>query len=189
MTRISTAAALCAALTLAACYPPTTSHPVGVASPDAALTGTWRGTNDDGKPGYIHFLRKEDGSFTALLVETGAKAEDWNVVTLTTAKLGASRFMNATMLSNDGKPEDGAPRGTVPVLYRIDAKGQLTLAMMDEDAVKAAIKAGKIKGTVGDGTLGDATITADTSVLDNFLQTPAGLALFDKPFFTLNKAD
>ncbi len=192
MTRFRVVLAVLTTLVLSACYPPTTSRPVGstaAQTPDAALTGTWKGRNDDGKEGYIHFLRQSDGSFIALLVETGPKAEDWNTVTLTTARLGGNRFMNAKLLPNSGKTEDEAPAGTVPVLYRIDAKGVLTLALPDEDRVKAAIKGGKIKGTVGDGEMGDAVITADAATLDGFLRTPTALALFQAPFMTLKKVD
>ena len=188
-------AALAFALTLGACFPPTTSHPVGATAvpvPDPALLGVWKGQRPDteGERGaYFHFLARMDGTITAVMVQTGKEPDgDYAVFTLTTVRLGANRFMNATLLSSDGKPEDG-PHGTVPVLYRIDAKGTLTLFLMDEAATKAAIKAGKIKGTVEDGSMGDATITAEPAVLDKFLQSPAGLALFDKPFFAMKKVE
>jgi hypothetical protein len=193
MTKFPTALALCLGLILSACYPPTTSHPVGTTAGlkvDAALTGTWRGVNDDGKPSYFHFLAPSDGTLSVIIAESGPKAEDWNYVTLTTAKLGANRFMNARMEISNGKPESAdAPAGTVPVLYRIDAKGVMTLSMMDETAVKAAIRAGKIKGTIEKGEMGDAVITAEPAALDKFLATPAGLALFAKPFFTVKKVE
>ena len=189
------ALALAAALILSACYPPTTSHPAGGATattPDPALLGLWKGRRPDsgGERGaYFHFLARLDGTITAVMVQTGREPDgDYAVFTLTTVKLGANRFMNATLLSSDGKPEDG-PHGTVPVLYRIDAKGTLTLFLMDEAATKAAIKAGKIKGTVESGPYGDAVITAEPAVLDKFLQSPAGLALFDKPFFAMKKVE
>ncbi len=145
MTKFRAALGLAAALILSACYPPTTSHPLGTTvglKADPALTGTWRGVDPDGKPSYFHFLAPSDGTQSVVIAEAGPKAEDWNYVTLTTAKLGANRFMNARMTIANGKPEgpdEPAPAGTVPVLYRIDAKGTLTLALMDETAVKAAI--------------------------------------------------
>jgi hypothetical protein len=180
------------ALLLAGCYPPTTTHPVGTTAaqkPDPVLAGTWKGTGDDGKPLYVHFLQQTDGSFTILLAETGAKAQDWNMVTATTAALGSHRFLNARLLSSNGKPEEGAPAGTIPVLYRLDAKGVLTVSLMDEGATKALIKAGKVKGDPGQGDTGDATITADPRALDAFMQTPAALATFKKPLFVLHRAD
>ena len=155
--RIRLAVASFAALTLAACYPPTTTHPVGASSgskPDALLVGLWKGKSADtsGDFGYFHFLPQHDGSITAILVQAGNKPDgDWNLITLTTARAGDNRYMNARMLSTNGKPEVGAPAGTVPVLYRVSANGRLTLYLMDETAAKAAITAGKIKGRIEKG--------------------------------------
>ncbi|HEY0107613.1 MAG TPA: hypothetical protein VGB91_16140 [Rhizomicrobium sp.] len=191
MSRVTFAFALAAIFALAACYPPVTTHPVGTTAglaPDPALTGLWKGTNSDGKPGYFHFLQQSDGTTVALIVEAGPKAEDWNVATLTTARLGANRVMNATLQWTNDKPET-APPGTVPVLYRIDARGTLTLALMDETAVKAAIAAGRIKGTVGTGEFGDAIITADPKALDALFASPGAVKLFAEPFFTLRKVE
>ncbi|HXC56136.1 MAG TPA: hypothetical protein VNU97_12635 [Rhizomicrobium sp.] len=182
------ALALAAALLLSACYPPTTSHPVGTTvglTLDPALTGLWENAvvaNPDERGLYFHFLPTLDGKLTVLMVQSGDKPDaDWNVVELTTVKLGANRFMNARLTMSDGKPDEGAPKGTIPLLYRIDAKDRMTLFLMDEKAVKAAILAGKIKGTIEKGDMGDAVITADPAALDKFMQTPAGLALFAKP--------
>jgi len=191
MTRIKYVLALAATLALTACYPPTTSHPVGTTAglkPDPVLQGTWKGVNSDGKPFYMHFLPQSDGTLSAVIVESGPKAEDWNVVTATTTTLGANHYMNARLLWTNGKPEN-APAGTVPVLYRMDAKGQLTFSLMDEAAVKAAITAGKIKGTVEKGELGDATITADVKTLDAYFSTPGVTKLFANPMFTVHKVD
>lgn len=194
MTKFHAVLAFAAALLLSACYPPVTRSPVGTTAglkPDPVLLGTWKGNSSDGKPSYFHFLLQNGGTITAIIVESGPKAEDWNYVTLTTATLGANRFMNARMLLSNGIPEGGdpavQPNGTVPVLYRIDAKGILTMFLMDEKAVKAAIASGKIKGTVEKGEMGDAVITAEPAALDKFLETPAGLALFVKPFFSAKK--
>jgi hypothetical protein len=194
MTKFRVALALFTALLLSACYPPTTSHPLGgtaATTPDPALLGVWKGApRSAGERGvYFHFLGRLDGTITAIMVQTGNQPDgDYAVFKLTTVKLGANRFMNATPLSSDGKPDDGL-HGTVPVLYRIDAKGALTLCLMDEAATKAAIRAGKIKGTIGQGDDGDAVITADPAALDKFMQSPAALALFAKPSTTLKKVE
>jgi len=181
------------AVALAGCFPPSTSHPVGLTAglkADPALVGTWKGPGDDGKIAYAHFLKQEDGSFAVLLVATGDKAEDWTLVTGTTATVGGHHFLNARLVSSNGKPETGEPEGTMPLLYTIDAKGALTMRLMDEKATKALIKAGKIKGDQGQGDTGDAIITADPKALDAFMQTPAALAAFSsKPLFVLHKVD
>ena len=196
MTRIKFAFALLAVLALSACYPPTTSHPVGTTvetKSDPALVGLWKGTPEDktARGIYIHFLPMLDGTISAILVQSGNEPDgDWYYVKLTTARLGANRFLNARMLIGDGTAEaSDLAKGTVPLLYRFDAKGRLLIFSMDEDATKAAILSGKIKGTVEKGQMGDAVITADPKALDKFLQSPAGLKLFSKPMFVLTKME
>jgi len=192
---LRSALAALAFLLLAACYPPTTSHPVGSTSGlklDPALTGLWKAPpNDPDERGtYLHFLPKLDGTLTIIMVQSGDKPDaDWSQIAATTGKAGANRYMNAQLLGSDGKPDKGSPGGTVPVLYRFDAKGRLMLYLMNEDRTKAAIKAGKIKGTVGKGEYGDAVITLDAPSLDRFMASPAALALFAKPFLTLHRME
>ena len=174
MTRLKFALALLTALALGGCYPPITSNPVGTTTglnADPALSGMWTGTDHDGKGHYVHFLYQSGGTITVLIVDRGPKAEDWVSLTATTARLGANRVMNAKLLWTDNQPEADI-KGTVPVLYRFDAKGGLTLALMDENLVKAAIAAGRIKGTVEKGAMGDAVITADPKALDAFFASP-----------------
>lgn len=182
-------------LALAACYPPTSSHPVGSTSGlklDPALTGLWKADPPDpGERGaYFHFLPKLDGTLSIIIVQSGQEPDaDWNLIASTTGTAGANRYINARLLSSDGKPEEGSPPGTIPVLYRFDAKGRLLLYLMNEDRTKAAIKAGKIKGTVGEGDTGDAVITEDAATLDKFMASPAAIELFVKPFFTLHRME
>ncbi|MGZ5933362.1 MAG: hypothetical protein ACXWLV_01485 [Rhizomicrobium sp.] len=189
------AVAAFAALALAGCYPPTTNHPIGTTTglrPDPVLVGLWKGVPPDPgeRGGYFHFLPQLDGTITVILVQAGDKPDgDWNLITTTTGKAGANRFMNVRMLSSNGKPEEGAPTGTVPVLYRIDARGEMTLYMMDETATGAAITSGQVKGVVEKGAYGDVIITADPKALDKFMQGPAAIALFKKPFFTLHRME
>jgi hypothetical protein len=192
MTRFHAALALAAALIVAGCYPPSTIRPVGTTTglkQDAALTGLWKGTSAKGESGYFHFLPQDDGSFTVLLVAGGKGEKEWMLVTATTTQLGANRLMNARLVSSNGNPETGGPKGTFPVLYGIDGKGALTLALLDERKVKAALKAHQLAGTGYKTSLDDAIITAEPAALDRFLQTPAGAGLFDKPFFTLKKVE
>jgi hypothetical protein len=189
------AVAALALLALAACFPPTTSHPVGTTSGlklDPVLNGTWKAdpASRDERGVFLHFLPKLDGTLTALMVQTGDEPDgDWNLIELTNGKAGANRYMNARLLMSNGKPDEGSPGGTIPLLYRVDAKGRLLLYIMNEDRAKAAIKAGEIKGTIGEGDSGDAVITADPAALDKFMASPAALSLFVKPFFTLHKID
>lgn len=178
------------ALSLAACYPPSTSYPVGKTAglkPDPALAGLWKGTSAQGETGYFHFLPQDNGTITVLLIAGTDK--EWMLVTATTAMLGPNRLMNARLVSSNGIPETGGPKGTFPVLYQFDGKSGLKLSLLDERKVKAVLRAGQLAGTGFKTNLDDAVITADPATLDRFLQSPAGAALFDKPFFTLKKVE
>ncbi len=144
---------------------------------------------------YAHFLKARPGRFAhhsarCLRRQGGGYGQDPLVALGTTATLGGHHFLNARLVSGNGKTEAGEPAGTMPLLYTIDAKGALTLKLMDEKAAKALIKAGKIKGDAGEGDNGDAIITADSKALDAFgyaVPWPQLAALFVKPLFVLHK--
>jgi hypothetical protein len=187
-----------ATMFLQACLPPATTHPVGSTvglHNDPALTGLWRAKMENGDTGernaYFHFLPKLDGSITVVLVQAGNKPDgDWSVASITTATLGANHFFNAKLTNTGDKSdtEDETPN-TMPMLYRFDGPRRLTLFFMGEDATKAAIKSGAIKGIVEPGQFGDATITADPKSLDAFMATKKAAALFDAKFATLTKME
>ena len=190
MTRFRALLGLLMVFSLGACYPPSTSNPVGKTAglkPDPALTGLWKGTSAQGETGYFHFLPQDNGTITVLLIAGTDK--EWMLVTATTATLGPNHLMNARLVSSNGIAETGGPKGTFPVLYQFDGKSGLKLSLLDERKVKAALKAGQLAGTGYKTNLDDAVITADPATLDRFLQSPAGATLFDKPFFTLKKVE
>ncbi|MEJ0042665.1 MAG: hypothetical protein WDM81_10810 [Rhizomicrobium sp.] len=179
------------AFALSACYPPVTTRPVGIPAPETRIAGLWLATpaDKDAHPSYFHFLPQQDGSITVLMADAGHKPDgDWSVVTLTTAKLGANTIFNVRMVENDGKPETDIQRGTIPVLYRFDAKGRLSLFLMDEDATKAAIRAGRIAGDPGKGDGGNAILTGGPA-LDKYLGSREGMALFSKAFASMRRID
>jgi hypothetical protein len=194
MRSFSAVLALATALVLSACYPPVTSHPVGTTvgiKDDPSVIGVWRTPGDkEHRPTYLHILPRLEGPIAVLMVEGGPQPDgDWNEIAVTTARFGAYGFMNVRLISANGKPVDDQPGGTIPVLYRFDAKGNLILCLPDEDAAKAAINAHKIKGTITENGNGDATITADGAALDRFLTSPAGQALYDKPSPTFTRVE
>lgn len=189
------ALALSAALLAAACLPVTTKAPVGstVATvADPALFGMWRGQDKDrDEPGYFSFLKSEDGAMTALVVSLPKGQDDgeWEVFHLDTTTLGANHYMNVHETFEKGKPaDDEMAKENIPLLYRVQGR-TLTLYLIDEDAAKAAITSGKLKGTIGEGSNGDVQITSDAAELDAYLATPAGAALFKSKLFGLKKID
>lgn len=181
------------ALFVAACLPVTTKHPIGTTSgfrQDRALLGLWKGHGQDAdaKDGYFDFLRNEDGSMTAIMMTSDPDGDDWETFRLDIADLGGNRIMNVHAGLKNGKPEDDEmSKANIPMLYSFGADGRLTLALLDEKAVAAAIKAGKLAGTVEKSELGDVTITAEPKALDAFFATKEGAALFGEKLVTLKK--
>jgi hypothetical protein len=190
-----------AMLFLAACLPVTTKNPVGSTAgfkQDPALLGLWKGEPDKSKPpedgdrpGYLAFLNSgEDGTMTGLLIAPGKGSGDWGYYKLRPTTLGANHYLNAWAVMNNDHPADpDEAKSDFLLLYRIGKNGKLTLYLLDEDATRAAIKAGRIKGVVDPGSMGDVHITAEPKDLDAFFAGRQGAALFVKPFAVMQKVD
>ena len=202
MMKFRTILILAATLLLAGCLPVTTKTPVGTTAglgADPALTGSWVGLSQDqpdAKPKargtyYLHFLKAKDGSaLAALLVMSATNTNDdgWMSFAVNSATLGANHYLNAAMTGNNGDPTDpNAKNQSFPILYRI-SHHTLTLYLLDEDKVNAAIAAHVLAGTVEPGSYGDVQITADAKTLDAFMAKPEAVKLF-KPFLVLRKTE
>lgn len=181
-------------VTLAACYPPVTIHPVGSTvgfKSDPSLAGLWKAQPDADNQGsyYYHFLSEKDGTMFAVLVpDNYGQAKDVMMAKFKSARLRKNfGYLNVRMMKDPEHESPDQPPGTVLVLYRLEANGKLQIFMLDEDKTKDAIRAHKIAGTAGKAGTDDAVITADGATLDKIFRSPAGLALFDKPFATLTK--
>ena len=187
--------AVAAALILAGCLPVTTKTPAGTTAGlknDAALYGTWKGKNPDDKAapdGFFHFMQAKNGGFDiALAMAQGSSDDGWSAFTATTATLGKNHVLNAVMTYDKNAPVEGTLKNAnIPLLYVVKGR-TLTLYLLDEDKIKAAIKAGKIAGTVGTGDNGDAVITAGAAELDGFLARPDAAQYFQR-MFVLRKVD
>ena len=172
---------LVCAVMLAGCLPVTSKAPVGTTTglgADKALVGAWKGNNPGGKDFYfVHFLANEDGGMKAVIVSNGG-GDDVTILRVQTAKLGKNHYLNAVLLLDNDKPVEGAMKfATIPLRY-VEKHSRLMLYMLDQDKVKAAIRAGKLKGTIEEGTMGDAVITEEAATLDAFFAKPEGAALF-----------
>jgi len=179
---------------LCACPPVTSKTPVGTtvkAVRDPALAGVWRGKVADGDAvSYFTFLPQNDETYSAVLVTPSSPKDNggFGVFSVDTVALGRLHFINARELMDDDKPAKGTMAdNTIPLLYKLEGDNTLVLYMMDEDAAHAAIKAGKIKGTVEEGQFGDVTLTASPVELDAYMASPAARALFTKPLVVLKK--
>lgn len=193
MTLVRFAAVATLALLAAACLPVTTSTPVGTTvgfRPDPALaSGMWKGHGQSvGQTVYASFFPQDDGSITALMISAGGKDAGWAQYSIQTAALGSYTFMNAHEVSSDGKPAEGVEAQKVfPLLYRVNGDGALVIYLLDEKRAAAAIKSGKIAGTIEPGNDGDIVFTAAPADLDAFMQSPDGRALFVKPLAIFKK--
>jgi hypothetical protein len=196
-------AVLAAALALSACIPVTTRSPVGTTTglkPDPALYGMWEAhfdpTQSENAPGdakervFIAILPDKGGDVTAVFVDipSAAKNGEWNSYALTTATLGVYHYINVRALIADGTPAEGREAtSTFPILYRIEGDNTLRLYLIDEDAAKAAVTAGKIAGKIESGNFGDVMLTASPAELDALFSSDAGRALFTKPLIVLRR--
>lgn len=187
---------LIAALATAACLPVATKTPIGSTQGfvmDPSLIGTWKGTaNAEKVQSWFHFLPGRENTIMAVVVTPASDNDSggYGAFALQTVKLGNNWFMNAQEVSDNGNvANDKTAQNTTPLRYTISDDGKLTLYMLDEKATAAAIKAGKIAGTVEPGEDGDVTITAEPDDLDAFFQTPEGVALFSKQFAVLTRVD
>jgi hypothetical protein len=180
--------AVFACFILAACYP-TTQVPIGSTgptTPDTRLIGSWLGQIGDGPETiYLFFMPRGTDQAEALLVEPAQGQEDgsWSSYTVLNGYAGTHAVLNARAVLDDGKPAESADEGYTPLLYRFEEDGSLHLFLLDESATKAAIRSGKIAGTIKEESYTDSiTLTADGKTLDTFFATPEGIALFAKPF-------
>ena len=177
-------------LAAAACLPVTSKSPLGTTAgykADPQLAGMWKSASDQSAP-WFAFFPQPDGSTKAVMIEPASQSDKggWMVFDLRTTTLGSDRYMDASVIEDDGKPPAQA-LDHIPVLYSFGADGSLTLTVMDEDAVKDAISAGKIAGQAEPGQTGDVVLTATPAALDAFLESPGGRALFKKPLVTLSR--
>ena len=183
-----------AVLALAACYPPSTSRPIGSTvgfKNDPSLEGLWQTQPDsDGhKFLYYHLLNTKNGTMFAVVVPDRGGDFTTAILKLTTVRFGNFGFLNARfMMDPQHELPDQSP-GTIPVLYRFDAKDKSEIYIPDEGATDDAIRARKIAGTLDNGLSAKHTslITADGPTLDKFFRSPAGLALYKKPFAVLTR--
>jgi hypothetical protein len=187
------AAILCAMLS--GCLPVATKTPVGTTAglgTDAALYGSWKGSPPATQGEVtVHFLKLKDGTLSVVQAFSSGKHDDdgWESYTVQTAALGGQHYLNVVWTSENGKPVDDAKTKAAIFPLRYTLKGRtLTLYMLDEDKVKAAIQAGKIAGTVEPGDTGDVVLTAEAKALDAYFASPAAARLY-KLYLVLKKTE
>jgi hypothetical protein len=195
MNVIRIAATLACALFLAGCLPVTSKVPVGTTTglgADKTLIGTWKGHSaetDNKDDGFFHFMQAKDGSLTiAVILAKGSSDDGWTIFNARTATLGKNHFINAVETFDKDAPADGKLKNAnIPLLYVVKGR-TLAIYLIDESKAKAAVKAGKIKGTIEPGDSGDVQITAEGAELDAFMAKPEAAELF-KAMMVLKRVD
>ena len=181
------AAALFGFLLLAGCVP-TAENPITSkkGAGDQSLIGAWKGTSNDNTPIWLHFLRGKDNEIGAVLMPrgTGDKAPDeWSAFRVVTAEIKGTHYMSALWDYNDGKPTEGRDKGYHLLRYAIASDGTLSLWLVDEEKLIAAVESGKLEGKIeGEGGSKEVRVTASSEKLGKFLAKSNPAELFDKPF-------
>ena len=158
--------------------------PIDRAQPDTAIYGVWRYKAGD-ELSYIHIgpeLALADaatpGSRRTRIVIVDHKRNGLTdeAYVAYTSRVGKQRYLNVVQA-------DGARTvGYLFVQYTLVDRNTLRFATVDEDALEAAIRAGRIKGTMrGEGPSSQTVITADSPEIEGFLATDGG-RLFALPF-------
>ncbi|HEY1710861.1 MAG TPA: hypothetical protein VGG10_21530 [Rhizomicrobium sp.] len=179
-----------AALLCASCT--TTKYPIGASTPqtpDLTIAGTWQASSQ-----FLHIIPEDKDRFVVAYIN-GPPGErpELDVVQATTALVGTNRFLNVGRVSDDllhsvvWLDDDTLPeiekKHTAnaelwPLLYRLSAENKLITCFIDNDAAAAAVRSGQLAGTATNEKPVTVHIDAEPAVLDQFMASPSGTALF-----------
>ena len=156
----------------------------GSAQPDAAIYGVWRYQAKD-ELSYIHIgpeFSLDDAAKAGnrrtriVIVDHKANGLTDEAYVAYTSRVGKQRYLNVV------QSEGEKTVGYLFVRYTLVDRNTLRFATVDEDALKAAIRTGRIKGTTrGEGLSSETAITAESAEIEKFLSAD-GAKLFAKPF-------
>jgi len=177
--------ALCAGLLavgVASCGPPESQNPLSdpaQAKPDARLTGLWSGEVEN-SPATLQFFPKQGPFLDVVLTgNDGEKGASVLVFDAFPTLLNGKTYLNLRAKSFRGLYSESFEIGAAYLFVRYDiAKdGSLTLLPMDDEPVKVAVAAGKLKGTVKENSV---KLTASTKELAEYVRTADPERLFKK---------
>lgn len=157
--------------------------PLESAQPDTAIYGVWRFKSKD-ELTYVHIgpefsladAAKAGNRRTRIVIvdhkTNGLTDETYAAFT---SRVGKQRYLNVIQSEGDKNV------GYLFVQYTLVDRNTLRFAMIDEDALKKAIRAGRIKGTArGEGLSSETAITAESAEIEKFLSAEGG-KLFSTP--------
>ena len=153
------------------------------AQQDTAIYGVWRYKSKD-ELSYIHIgpefsladVAKSGNRRTRIVIidhkPNGLTDETYVAFT---SRVGKQRYLNVV------QAEGEKTVGYLFVQYTLVDRNTLRFATIDEDALKAAIRAGRIKGTTrGEGLSSETAIMAESDEIEKFLSAEGG-KLFSTP--------
>ena len=149
------------------------------ARPDTALYGVWL-HKEKGELTYVHIgpefslgagsaAAKANRRTRIVLIEHKTNGLTDEAYVAHGSRIGKRRYLNVLQV------EDGKPAGYIFVQYALIDGNTLRFSMLDEEALKAAIRAGRIKGTTrGQGLASETAITAESAEIADFLGQDGG---------------
>ena len=186
--RISLYPLLLLAVVLAGCKVDST-NPISAldgAQPDTSLYGVWR-YQAKGDLVYVHIgpeFSLDTGSAPTgpakgtriVLVDHKRNGITDESYVAYPSRVGKRRYLNVVQV------EGGKPVGFIFVRYALIDGNTLRFSTIDEEALKAAIRSGQVKGTTrGEGLSSETVITAESADIERLLARD-GEKLFANPF-------
>ena len=153
--------------------------PVESTQPDTALYGVWR-YKAKGDLTYVHIgpefsLAASDAAAAAnkrtkiILIDYKPNGITDESYVAYASRIGKDRYLNVV------QEEEGKTVGYIFVRYAVIDHNTLRFSTIDEDALKAAIGSGRIKGTTrGDGLTSETAITAESGEIESYLRRDGG---------------
>ncbi|TNE36929.1 MAG: hypothetical protein EP347_09520 [Alphaproteobacteria bacterium] len=176
---------------LVACYPeskyPLSSPEISVVDED--LIGLWYG-GEEGDPSehsYYAFLQIDDDRFDIIGLNFNDTKDEWIRMSAFTTEIGGSKFMSITFEDESGvkaaEAEDAdEPRNYLLCRYEVSGDSKLTVYLMDEEAMLAALAAQTSAATNNNWLDNDGRITAPTEVLRSVIASSDATLLFNDVF-------
>ncbi|HEX6187328.1 MAG TPA: hypothetical protein VFZ40_04555 [Pyrinomonadaceae bacterium] len=144
------------------------SQPLGL---DKRLLGRWAGKDEQGNDYSIRFETRANGNTVVSLPDVGYRNPLFRVVTTEISTV------NYLILRLDDPSDD---KTYMVGSYSIGGDS-LTICLLNEDRIRAAIKQGRLKGKLANSPWGGATITENSKSVLAFLASPNSKDLFTCP--------
>ncbi|MBS2024175.1 MAG: hypothetical protein JST92_17370 [Deltaproteobacteria bacterium] len=180
--RVHSGLTVALALVLTSCVPPESAHPLSApesAKADKRLSGLFT-SHLDGVLVTLELVPKT-GALVDLVLTGTDKDKGASVLAFEAfpTMLAGKSYLNLRAKTFKGPYADGAEVAEKYIFakYEFGKDGALTLAIMEEEPVKAAIDAKKLAGTAGERAL---QLTASSEELAAFVQGADAKVLFRK---------